>query len=89
MTAINMQRMHPANSAMTREGIWIKMSNSTPTGYAHGGKTPFYSYLREIYPSSADLRKPLVGAEPASDGFDYGNTPTLGPDERAAQASRE
>jgi hypothetical protein len=48
MTAINIQRMHPANSAMTREGIWIKMSNSTPAGYAHCGKTPFYSYLREV-----------------------------------------
>jgi len=48
MTAINMQRMHPANSAIMREGIWIKISNSTPAGYAHGGKTPFYSYLREV-----------------------------------------
>jgi hypothetical protein len=48
MTAINIQRMHPANSAMTREGIWIKMSNSTPAGYPHFGRTPFYSYLREV-----------------------------------------
>jgi hypothetical protein len=43
-----MQRMHQANSAIMREGIWIKMSNSTPAGYAHCVKTPFYSYLREV-----------------------------------------